>query len=108
MKNFTAGFKAFFLGLVPTLCLFAGIWGCFAVWVNSQSAFMPNTVPLAVEQVSLREYQVSVFGEKTTVTLPELPGKSLLSQYPALIPRELRLLAFAMGEAEAYLARLPF
>ena len=108
MKRFTAGCRAFFLGLVPTLCLFASIWGCFTVWIHSQSAFLPSTVPLAVEQVSLREYQVSVFGEKTTVALPELPGKAFLSQHPALIPRELRLLAFAIGEAEAYLAQLPF
>ena len=108
MKKFAAGCQAFFLGLAPTLCIFAAVWGCFTVWVNGQSAFMPNTVPLAVEQVSLWEYELTVFGEKSRFTLPELPGKTFFSQYPALIPRELRLLAFVLGEAETYLSQVSY
>lgn len=91
--------RSFGLGFVPTLCLWALAAGLLAVWLNTQSVLTPAAVPVALEETAPWTYALEVFGEELAFRLPPPPDKlEFFSEYPVLIPRGLRLLAWGWEE----------
>lgn len=98
MKNVKESLRWFLLGFVPTLCVFGLITGFFFAWMNTRSALQPEQPALVLREEELGVISLSAFGSESRAVIPE--WGEFFSQYPALMPRSLRLAAWALDEAE--------
>ena len=105
--------RAFLLGFIPTLCLIGLAAGLCIVWVNTQSVLGPGASILELYQAAPWQYTLEAFGTELSFQLPQLPDRlEIFSRYPVLLPRGIRLTAWAwdnLSEGAAYLREfLPY